>query len=197
MENDAETITPPNRGQLRIQVGGVTAAGWQIGAGLAEAAPWNRPRSPGGVPPPPPFSTRPSMRCPGCRAPSGCLPPMKACALPAKPVCRAGTGRRQDRTVTDLGGAVPELLEIVRRRFYAQQPPTHFHRDRRMLVYALTWPAGWLDSRGLTYSPARAVLIKCPLPRRTRGAVPSRFYQDKIPRSSASESMRASAASTL
>ena len=71
---------------------------------------------------------------------------MKACALPAK---------RQDRAVTDLGGAVPELLEVVRRRFYAQQPPTHFHRDRRMLVYALTWPAGWLDSRGLTCSPSR------------------------------------------
>ena len=75
---------------------------------------------------------------------------MKTCPLPAK---------RQDRAVSDLGGAVAELLEVVRRRFYAQQPPTHFHRDRRMLVYALTWPAGWLDSRGLTYSPARTVLL--------------------------------------
>ncbi len=71
---------------------------------------------------------------------------MKTCALSAK---------RQDRAVPDLGGAVAELLEVVQRRFYARQPPTHFHRDRRMLVYALTWPAAWLDARGLTCSPAR------------------------------------------
>lgn len=80
---------------------------------------------------------------------------MKPCVVPEEPVCRAGTGRRQDRTSADLGVAVPELLEVVRRQFYAQLPPTHFHRDRRMLVYALTWPAGWLDSRGLTCSPSR------------------------------------------
>lgn len=54
-----------------------------------------------------------------------------------------------------LEGAVPELLEVLRRRFYGRQPPSHFHRDRRMLLYALTWPAGWLASRGLTCSPAR------------------------------------------
>jgi len=54
-----------------------------------------------------------------------------------------------------LEGAIPQLLELLWRRFYAQQPPAHFHRDRRMLLYALTWPAGWLDSRGLTCSPAR------------------------------------------
>ena len=51
--------------------------------------------------------------------------------------------------------AVPQLLEIVRLGFYANQPKTHFFRDRRMLLYALTWPAGWLDSRGLTCSPQR------------------------------------------
>ena len=54
-----------------------------------------------------------------------------------------------------LEGAVPELLEVIRQRFYATLPPAHFHRDYRMLLYALTWPAGWLDSRGLTCSPAR------------------------------------------
>lgn len=54
-----------------------------------------------------------------------------------------------------LEGAVPELLEVIRRRFYATAPPAHFHRDYRMLLYALTWPAGWLDSRGLNCSPAR------------------------------------------
>lgn len=54
-----------------------------------------------------------------------------------------------------LEGAVPELLEVIRRRFYAKAPPAHFHRDYRRLLYALTWPAGWLDSRGLNCSPAR------------------------------------------
>jgi hypothetical protein len=54
-----------------------------------------------------------------------------------------------------LEGAIPQLLEVIRGRFYAQLPAAHFHRDRRMLLYALTWPAGWLDSRGLTCSPAR------------------------------------------
>jgi hypothetical protein len=51
--------------------------------------------------------------------------------------------------------AVPQLLEIVRLGFYANQPKAHFFRDRRMLLYALTWPAGWLDSRGLPCSPQR------------------------------------------
>jgi hypothetical protein len=60
-----------------------------------------------------------------------------------------------DRSPAALESAVPELLEGIRRRFYAKAPPAHFHRDRRMLLYALTWPAGWLDSRGLTCSPAR------------------------------------------
>jgi len=59
------------------------------------------------------------------------------------------------KTPAALEGAVPELLEVIRRRFYAETPPAHFHRDRRMLLYALTWPAGWLDCRGLTCSPAR------------------------------------------
>ena len=47
--------------------------------------------------------------------------------------------------------AVDELLETVRLRFYSSRAdPRQFHRDRRMLLYALTWPAVWLDRRGLT-----------------------------------------------
>ena len=64
--------------------------------------------------------------------------------------------------------AVAELLENVRLRFYAsadpldhaaprqplpqrrESPSSQFHRDRRMLLYALTRPAVWLDRRGLT-----------------------------------------------
>jgi hypothetical protein len=43
-----------------------------------------------------------------------------------------------------------ELLAHIRKRFYA--PPTQyplFHRDRRMLLYSITWPAQWMDQRGL------------------------------------------------
>lgn len=67
----------------------------------------------------------------------------------------------------------PELVEgllgAVQRRFYAAQSPrdpaegrvnhaegrASFHRDRRMLLYALTWPAVWLERRGLTCSAMR------------------------------------------
>lgn len=54
-----------------------------------------------------------------------------------------------------IDGAVRQLLEAVRRRFYAGQPVRDFHRDRRMLLYALTWPAVWLERRGLTCSATR------------------------------------------
>jgi hypothetical protein len=52
-------------------------------------------------------------------------------------------------------GAVRQLLEEVRCRFYAGHPARDLHRDRRMLLYALTWPASWLERRGLTCSAAR------------------------------------------
>lgn len=49
-----------------------------------------------------------------------------------------------------------QLLDSVRLRFYAGRPDPHqFHRDRRMLLYALTWPAVWLEQRGLFCSPHR------------------------------------------
>jgi hypothetical protein len=47
------------------------------------------------------------------------------------------------------------LLAEVRLRFYATQPPARFHRDRRMLLYALSWPAVWLERRGLFCSSRR------------------------------------------
>ena len=55
--------------------------------------------------------------------------------------------------------AIADLLQSVRWHFYADSAdPTalrRFHRDRRMLLYALTWPAVWLERRGLTCSPQR------------------------------------------
>ena len=67
--------------------------------------------------------------------------------------------------------AVAELLDSIRWRFYTTTDPhlqrtngnagtdrtalRRFHRDRRMLLYALTWPATWLEHRGLTCPPVR------------------------------------------
>jgi hypothetical protein len=57
--------------------------------------------------------------------------------------------------------AVEELLDSIRGRFYTATDPLErgalrrFHRDRRMLLYALTWPATWLERRGLTCPPGR------------------------------------------
>lgn len=58
--------------------------------------------------------------------------------------------------------AVRHLLAEVRRRFYGgpfagdhATGRANFHRDRRMLLYALTWPAVWFERRGLTCSAAR------------------------------------------
>jgi hypothetical protein len=54
-----------------------------------------------------------------------------------------------------IAETVRQLLGAVQRRFYAVQSPRDFHRDRRMLLYALTWPAVWLERRGLTCSARR------------------------------------------
>lgn len=53
-----------------------------------------------------------------------------------------------------LATATDALLQSIRLRFYAQRP-ADYHRDRRWLLHALTWPATWLDERGLTCAPPR------------------------------------------
>lgn len=50
---------------------------------------------------------------------------------------------------------VRELLDGVRHRFYATRTPREFYRDRRMLLYALTWPGTWFERRGLTCAAGR------------------------------------------
>lgn len=50
---------------------------------------------------------------------------------------------------------VADLLAEIRLRFYAAQPERAFRGDRRRLLYALSWPAVWLECRGLFCSPAR------------------------------------------
>lgn len=53
-----------------------------------------------------------------------------------------------------LATATDELLQSIRLRFYAPRP-ADYHRDRRWLLHAVTWPATWLEQRGLTCSPQR------------------------------------------
>jgi hypothetical protein len=56
---------------------------------------------------------------------------------------------------------VETILEQIRRRFYCAQGASQpqgagrFHRDRRMLIYAVSWPAVWMRQRALTCSPDR------------------------------------------
>ena len=46
------------------------------------------------------------------------------------------------------------LLDQIKAQFYDhKQPEKRFYQDRRMLLYALTWPAKWLDQRGLPITP--------------------------------------------
>ena len=45
------------------------------------------------------------------------------------------------------------LLAQIKQRFYSSDSSgKRFYEDRRMLLYALSWPAKWLDQRGLQVS---------------------------------------------
>lgn len=67
---------------------------------------------------------------------------------PLPPPPRPSAGARDD-------DALAELLRLIRRRFYPPDGEALFFRDRRRLLYSLSWPAVWLAHRGLTCSPAR------------------------------------------
>lgn len=53
-----------------------------------------------------------------------------------------------------LAAALETLLGVIRLRFYVHRP-TDYRRDRQRLLHAITWPATWLDARGLTCAPQR------------------------------------------
>jgi hypothetical protein len=53
-----------------------------------------------------------------------------------------------------LAATTEELLLAIRLRFYTHRL-ADYHRHRQRLLYAVTWPATWLDERGLTCSPQR------------------------------------------
>lgn len=43
-----------------------------------------------------------------------------------------------------------KILAQIKQRFYPSNPQDkRFYQDRRMLLYTVTWPATWLDKRGL------------------------------------------------
>lgn len=44
------------------------------------------------------------------------------------------------------------VLRYIRKNIYDRNN-AQFQRDRRMLLYALTWPAAWLDSQALRMHP--------------------------------------------
>ena len=53
-----------------------------------------------------------------------------------------------------LATTTEALLLTIRQSFYSTRA-CDYHRDRQRLLYALTWPAAWLDERGLTCAPQR------------------------------------------
>jgi len=56
---------------------------------------------------------------------------------------------RPRTTRTPSKNELSPVLKHIRERFYPGRSPD-FHRDRRALLRALTWPAAWLDSQALT-----------------------------------------------
>lgn len=57
--------------------------------------------------------------------------------------------------MTPAEDTLVSLLGELRNCFYTQVDHSLFYRDRRALVRALTWPALWLDRRGVYCSQAR------------------------------------------
>ena len=53
-----------------------------------------------------------------------------------------------------LAATTEALLLAIRLRFYTTRI-ADYHRDRQRLLHAVTWPAAWLDERGLTCAPQR------------------------------------------
>jgi len=56
--------------------------------------------------------------------------------------------------VTPLAATAEALLLSIRLRFYSTRI-ADYHRDHQRLLHAVTWPAAWLDERGLTCAPQR------------------------------------------
>jgi len=53
-----------------------------------------------------------------------------------------------------LAATAEALLLAIRLRFYTTRI-ADYHREGQRLLHAVTWPAAWLDERGLTCAPQR------------------------------------------
>ena len=75
------------------------------------------------------------------------------------------------------------LLDQIKARFYSGSVPEQaYYQDRRMLLYALTWPASWLEQRGLPItSQAYQKLVEERLESIAKHGDPKR-YQRYFPR---------------
>lgn len=48
---------------------------------------------------------------------------------------------------------VEEMLCLVRREFFAKYTDKRFFQERTMLIQAITWPARWMNDRGVKARP--------------------------------------------
>lgn len=84
------------------------------------------------------------------------------------------TGQRPFMHTAEATLAV--LLEDLRGRFYAGEDPHAFYRDRRALAKAVSWPALWLDRRGVNCTQDRyRALVVARLEAIKQHGVPSKF----------------------
>lgn len=57
---------------------------------------------------------------------------------------------------------IGDLLGVIRRQFYGDAEPTQWLKDQTFIKReVVTWPAAWLNKRGVTLPPARykAILL--------------------------------------
>lgn len=55
-----------------------------------------------------------------------------------------------------------EILDQIKKRFYHTSTyPEIYYKDQRMLLYAITWPAKWLEERALTISADQYQELLC------------------------------------
>lgn len=75
-----------------------------------------------------------------------------------------------------------QILDQIKKRFYDSSTyPEKYYEDQRMLLYAITWPAKWLEQRALTISTEHyKQLLSQRLDDIVKHGEPSR-YQDYFP----------------
>jgi len=54
---------------------------------------------------------------------------------------------------------IQTLLDNIQQRFYTKKPKQLFYNDKKMLTYAITWPAGWMQNKQLHCTSKRYMHI--------------------------------------